>query len=457
MKKLFILTIIFLFIPFLAWAACTGSSPTWTCSSWSDLESCVEGSHTACSGFQDDDTITLNASVTANSTITITDPMRITGGGTCNDRDETADGCGEVAQPGGTWPVTITVSGGIDAFQISGDVATDEIIIGGFEFVGSCDDHAWAGGCINLSARNTSSEWQIHNIKFNNTSGRAIGSYKTNKGGLIYKCYILNGRSFRMHDTPAFNNSSGDYTLQLLTEEPNWGGSDFTFIEDCSFYATTSAAGSSQIDSSGGSKLVIRYNYFYNTWISSHGLTFGTGTPTLGWEVYENTFTGTGTANWPISFRSGTALVYDNDTNSSHYISSFIRFYVERSGNWGSPSTSNAWDGSGTGGDPYFGQPGSSQSSGSTFNISGNTSDILPLTLWPIYIWDNTGKTNISNGATTYLSEDTDYYSCTSSCVEGTDYPTGYSGYTYPHPWQSRSESDTISPAPPTGFHVITK
>ena len=80
-KELFITTallgLLILGLPKIMFAACTGSSPTWTCTtgtSWADIETFIEGG-----SYSDGDTINIEAGTyTGSSTITIPSDKSVT-------------------------------------------------------------------------------------------------------------------------------------------------------------------------------------------------------------------------------------------------------------------------------------------------------------------------------------------------------------------------------------------
>ena len=482
MKKLLLGLVIILLLSYSAFAAneCGTSSP-YTCSTWAELKSCVEGSHEACGNWVDGSTINIDANITAASRIDITDPMIIDAGGRCNDRDETTDGCGEVAQPGGTWTYTVTGPGSGDATDdwgliIAADSADDVIEIAGFHFIGT-----WTSGrnthsdygAIGIGSANKTPKWRIHDNKWSGT-GLKMGLHKITQGGLIYKnffhitapggtIYIIRVKD--IEGSQVSTSTSGGYTTRLFyTETPDWGGSKGTFFEDNSFSQDDWSDSGGTIDMVWGAKIIIRHNYFMNGWVSSHGCTNGTVMGSISWEIYSNTFDKTVFMAQAVSVRSGTGLIYDNffSTAASGWSEdAFIKFADESqriSGtpSFGSPTEENAWDGTGTSGDgyagyPYYGQPAWPQASGYTYNIALNTSDVQPLTLWPYYIADNTGETRINDNSN-YMSLGVEYYNCVTGC-DSSDYPLGYVAYTYPHPDRS---ADAAPPNPIQSFDGVS-
>ena len=78
--RLAILVVVALLIhPSKAHAACTGSSPSWTCTTWADFERLVEGS-----SIKDDDVVTLAAGTyVANTQALFTKGITIKGAAHC--------------------------------------------------------------------------------------------------------------------------------------------------------------------------------------------------------------------------------------------------------------------------------------------------------------------------------------------------------------------------------------
>ena len=369
------------------------------------------------------------------------------------------DGGGEYAITGsppitesGTWPVELQASGGVSAFQISASV-NDEITIAGIKFTGTWP--SGYSGCIDLPYTNQTANWIIHDNYWTGTDGYSIGARRANHGGLIYNNYFHTtsslARSIRIKEMESYTIVSGGHCSIMATETPGWGGLNFTFIEDNTFFATSVLTGSAAIDSSFQAKVAIRYNYFYNNFISIHGITDNRVRGNLASEIYNNTTSASAASNWILSLRSGTALVHSNALGENYV--SLATIFLERAAesDWGGCADANPWDGTGDPtGYPCLDQPGRAEANGSNFTFSPDTSDIQPQTLWPIYFWDNSNSTVLETDD--YFAENTDYYICSSSCVEGTDYPSGYSLYTYPHPLRGEDGANISIP----GSVIIT-
>ena len=336
----------------------------------------------------------------------------------------------------GTWPVEINGDGTRNAFTFEAS-AGEKVVIKGIKFTGTWPGSGYDGGAIRATYNNNTAIWIIHDNLWTG-SGRAIAILKANRGGLIYNNYFNDTSGgtlgIAIKEITEINPKSDGYCATLMMEAPNWGGSNFTFIEDNTWYSTVPQTGESVIDYSFAAKVVARYNYFYNGFMSIHNITNDYVRGHLASEIYENTLSASGASNWLVSIRSGTVLIHDNTLDANYYHLATI--YMERTGadnTWGSCASANPWDGNGTpDGYPCLDQPGRAEANGSSFTFDPDTSNIQPQELWPIYMWDNTNSSVTESSD--YFTEDVDYYICASGCVEGTDYPSGYTPYTYPHP-----------------------
>lgn len=445
-----LITACFTLCPFASWADCIDQSSSWTCNTWIDLKSCVEGEHSTCDSFQDGDTINIAPGLySTTSEILITDPITINGGGAFAVID------GDPPTENGTWPVILNGNGG-RAFVIQGS-SGDEIVITGIKFTGSWDNNHYVGGSVHVSNSNKTSKWIIHDNCIN-ASGRFIAAACARRGGLIYKNYIQDSGTgtlgIAVKEITELNPKSGGYCAQKMMDAPNWGGSDFTFIEDNVWKSSTVQTGSSAIDFSYAAKVVIRYNYFYNNFISIHNITHDYVRGCIGAEAYKNTWKDSDPSpdsgiSSAYGIRSGTHLFHNNTVDGLQFPATI---YQERKGaanTWLNCNPANPWDGTTW----CLDQPGRAESQGSNFSFNPASSDIQEQVLWPIYLWDlnlvnNTGSLTVTHPN---MTENVDYYFCDSNCTEGTDYPPGYTTYTYPHPWRV---SDNTAPAAPTGLTV---
>jgi hypothetical protein len=450
------LILLLLLAPALSWAACTGSSPSWTCSTWSDFKSCIESGHSECSGFQDGDTVTLAAgSYTATSTITITDPVVVSGGGVfgityVTDQNEDGTWPTLTAAPveDGTWPVTVTDSSNTVAFRIQASDG-DEIHIRGFKFTGTWSTDHYIGGVINIYYTNEASKWIIHD-NYANAEGRYIAGARASRGGLIYYNYVEDAGTGTMgisiKETEGISPGSGGYCATRMMDTPNFGGSNWTFIEDNVWNSSTAQVGSSAVDFSYGARVVMRYNYFWNNFISVHNITHDNVRGCLAGEFYGNTVKDSNTSpsvgvSSAYGIRSGTHLIHDNTIDGIQYLTTIFQERKDADSTWldCDPGV-NPWDGT----DWCLDQPGRAKASGNTFTFGGSpASTIQDQASYPIYIWDLTllNSTGALSDSHPYTTVDEDYFYCNSNCTEGDDYPSGYTPYTYPHPWRGVAHS----------------
>jgi hypothetical protein len=288
MIKRLLLCLLLLF-PFEVWAACTGSSPTWTSTpDYTSVASCV-------SQATYDDTINISAgdgSETWSSQLAVTKGIKIIGPGS------------------GSLTITSAYNGYLILY--TPDATT---LSNGNQFRLSGVTWALAGyRWVNLTNATNTGATVI--IDSNVVSGMsAIPSFITN--GLFYGVVYSNtftgaAASSYVHFDMYGRDNSSDWTYLTLT----YGSADNLYFEDNTF-----TGGDTFFSHGHGGRSVIRYNSFSYTnrttlspWIDIHGnQTSGVFAP-LGTEIYGNELTRTETVNSVIPFdhRGGKALIYYN-------------------------------------------------------------------------------------------------------------------------------------------------
>ena len=373
MKK-YLWTILFIIIlPVYLYAACTGSSPTWTSTpDRTSVNTCV-GSASA------GDTINISAGTeTWTSEVEIDKELYIVGAGKTLTHINNSAWAAFKINLSSDVPVRIT------GLHINSGVSSRYAI-----FINAKRDGSFA--CTQI---------RIDNNKFE-TGFRNIYVYGWMEG-LIDNNEFLNCNIAVM--------AQGDHHY-AWTRTIEAGTANALFIEDNTFTVNSDVAGSinEQIYHYDGSRTVIRYNVFDhsadtahdNLPIESHGngsyypLSGSRGQPII--EIYENTFTLHHTYRI-IYLRGGSFLIYDNDATTVSGTPPFIALNEEE-----------AWQ----------------------------TSFCDPLDdAWPAednitnsFVWDNTLNAGAVTGITVYTSAADDWI------VEDHDYfmnaPESSGGYTY--------------------------
>ncbi len=150
--------------------------------------------------------------------------------------------------------------------------------------------------------------WRIDHVHFIPDRDAAIAVNNTVPGGLIdHNSFNPTGWYVSLY---VFNGGSpfGD---QSWTQPANFGSSNFTFIEDNTFSASSSVFG---IDGWSGERVVIRHNTFINMNYGDHGTeTPGRLRGARALEIYDNNTTfNVQPVGRLVDIRSGTSLIYNN-------------------------------------------------------------------------------------------------------------------------------------------------
>ena len=318
----------------------------------------------------------------------------------------------------------------------------------------------------------TGKSWRIDHIFFDHTTaGRII--YMNEAGatdvtyGLIDSCNVHDVGGVFLHTSPS---NGGNYGwIRAL----DLGGPDATYIENSTFYWTTwNASVSGVTDANGPGRYVIRYNDITNGYIFAHDAIVNGHRGVRKWEVYNNTFTYSGSNCFVFAGRAGTGVFFNNTISDPELqlCPQYIQLACYRTGVAGQ----NPWDAlcSNTSGkgclgtaSPYpqncttdadcGGVAGSCIAKDATtgsptgypcrdqLGFDGNN----PQTSRPFLLWNNTKNgSDITVGIaynTSYIAEGRDY------CKHPTTMPascngvtTNYTPYTYPHPLRQSQAGD---------------
>jgi hypothetical protein len=179
---------------------------------------------------------------------------------------------------------------------------TANTLVTGFAFDGSFTN----GNCpigISTSTSPLTETFRFYNNTLDGGNPGAPGTF-----------ICVNGNGPGLFDHNSFTTHNGaDEMIHMLGLGPDnpsgWtdvvppGGPNMIFLEDNSFTCTSSTLASAW-ESYYGARVVGRHNTFNNAQTDAHG---GGGIGTRWWEIYNNTFVGTG-----ICLRAGSGVVFSN-------------------------------------------------------------------------------------------------------------------------------------------------
>lgn len=330
--------------------------------------------------------------------------------------------------------------------------------------------------------------WRVDHIKFNYSGavsndpitgwGVTFGLFDHNvfqfaNATWILFAYFQTGLGELTWGSPAVNEVGGWYNLSLPSQ---YGTSNAIYFEDNTFTNLYNNYSAFYDTSSGGSRVVFRYNTFtggfiYNHWVRGNDL------DVFQWEVYNNKFVGNSTwgqggGEIAVRFESGTGVFFNNTFtgwstgNQAFYVDDRRACGGEDGGQFGSCDGSHAWDGND--GDPSApGWPCLAQIGrgfGKTYSqiTSGNKLPSLPA-----YAWNNGTQEKCWNlsasGAVCSDSVAIEEYYGSCAYVKSAAHPNGekdfvnngatampgYSSYAYPHPLQGSGAAPTITSTSP--------
>lgn len=351
MKKVVLISV-FIFLASLAHAACSGSSPTWTCSSWADLKNLIE-TPTATNG----DTINFTGTITdANSTIDIGANQYFTILGANNESCGVTTDQGVPTQTKGAGFSTCStrITGSADPkFKVALSSANPGyfVRISGLEFYYNGGTSVGAEAIILYASVDTGAKsndrYRMDHLYFDRHGGIAING---NQYGLVDHCIF--------YDTDGLTSASASGAYKLLqtgcqgtqfgvgsaldncnasfgddisyddigwTEKKEWEDESFAWnTENWHFFETNIVwmddcdvnQSDSWQDGGNGGKWVMRYNKFYNAanqgW---HGLEDNyERAPTAFIYAYnEWQMVGTDCQARIFANRAGAGVIHDND------------------------------------------------------------------------------------------------------------------------------------------------
>jgi len=382
-----LLVIILLSVPNIAFAVCSGSSPTWYAANCSNTEisACITVA-------QSGDTIKVPAgSCTWTGKVTIPEnkTIKLIAAGSSN----------TIISYNNPMILSLSANSRVSGFR--------------FNLTGS-------GAPPMVEVRNTG--WRVDNNYFDNQTGAS-------KEGVIASGTNMTIQPEGVIDSNTFNEcrvgSYGTGTLAkqniVWAEENQFGTEHSVYVENNTIKRTSGNA----IDANYAGKYVFRYNNVTGVSIMAHSLQAPSQRGTKSWEAYGNTFTfnSTGEGDFIGFMRGGTGVFYNNyvtGPSSYNYVISLDNVRSFQTGCCGTnplysgmcDGTSD-WDGNtaGQGGWPCRDQIGRGRDAGIDSSVIGKATSSEPA-----YFWTNKRSTgaNISprivNGCSNWIQANRDYY-----------------------------------------------
>jgi hypothetical protein len=286
--------------------------------------------------------------------------------------------------------------------------------------------------------------WRIDRVKFKDlVVGNNIHIYDDTYGVIDHCVFELAGSQGVVVKHNSWG-GVGDYGDKSWNDASYLGTEKAIYIEDNTF---TNTSVFQTVDAFSGGRFVFRYNTVTNMYIGNHG-TESSNRLRSGrmFEIYNNTFTKTGTAHFTgVFLRGGTGVIHNNTFTGYNAAVTVTNFRSTGSYSpWGQCTGSNAWDqNSLSNGYACLDQVG--RAGGDLLSSFTPTPVAWPnQALEPVYEWNNTrngGDGNIGSDNPTVIASGRDFFNDTVM--------PGYTAYTYPHPL-------TTGGAPPPASWTMT-
>jgi hypothetical protein len=197
---------------------------------------------------------------------------------------------------------------------------------------------------VNTDQRN-GAQWRFDHFKWDNVYGN-VGE-NTAFGVADHNTFLTDDRgAFTLFDTFWDGGTFGDASWH---DPSNVGSSQFFFIEDNTFTASSTVYQGWLTDAYGGARFVVRHNTLTNCAIGNHG-TESNGRARGGRveDVYSNVMDGMNVNVSPASVRSGLLLFHDNTVSNYWNYPPYLILNAYRSlspfGVWGGGDGTNVWD-----------------------------------------------------------------------------------------------------------------
>jgi len=230
------------------------------------------------------------------------------------------------------------------------------------------------GGTFHVNGSNINgSQFRMDHCEFDNLNGSIV--LNTVIGVIDHTTFITNGGDDaiciygeRWNGAPP--GSFGDASWAAPN---NFGSSQFTFFEDCTFHNNNTTFAGVVTDCYEGGRFVVRHSTIHNLTIGTHGTeSSGRERGSKAIEVYNNTFTGTKITS-TIGNTRAAQLVYHDNTVSGYAPGPYITLtelrYVYPCAPWGAADALNQWDTNSP--TVYFTGTAASASVGLTVTVTG--------------------------------------------------------------------------------------
>jgi hypothetical protein len=273
----------------LVYAACTGSSPTWTTTpDYTSVQTCVTS---ASSGDKINITAESGSATWPANAVTVPagKNLIINGPGTAN--------------------LTINITGYFAlTFENNASRVTN------LAFVSPLDSKYTA---IQVKGQG----WRVDHCSYHSiesmsstTAGEFVNANSLNETvqpfGLVDNNIIVNGKVV----VNGGNNSNAESAAWV--DNLNLGTAEAVYVEDNNFSSDTTYR-KLVMDADRGGKYVFRYNTTTKSWVLAHGLQADTDRATRKWEIYGNTFQyAAGGSKVAMQMKGGTGVIFNDDITS---------------------------------------------------------------------------------------------------------------------------------------------
>jgi hypothetical protein len=320
--------------------------------------------------------------------------------------------------------------------------------------------------------------WRVDHIRFDFPTGQRSGVHVTgvNYGVIDHNTFnwrdgVVIRQAFYLNTECGGGGSflSGDFANQQALD---LGTDRFVFVEDNTFIPNENRPLIGYDSSSGGGRLVWRYNTLTGGFVYNHW-TRGCEMAAQVMEFYNNTFIGnTGYNAYPMRLEAGTGVFFNNSVQGYNGGKPYVVINDRRAGGYGGESGSplgvcdgtHNWDGNAgdpaAPGWPCLGQIGRATGRSLAQMQGGNKPGSAPL-----YFWNNGQEAGCATGGT--CTNTVGVWAEPAAYIRNTPHPNGevdyvdnntpkpgYTPYVYPHPLVSGAPV-TTRPATPTNVRIV--
>lgn len=372
-------------LPHFVFAACTGSSPSWSSTpDYDSINACVQNAASNDVIFVSKGT----GSVTWPNRISINKSLKIVGPGM------------------DALTVDISSQGAFITSALTG------VSISGFSFMTSNSD------VTAIIVRGTG--WRIYQNRFYSTSESINGVFVLATGadttispeGVVHNNVVTNGKIVVF--------GGGNFTNESLhwADPSTLGTANSVYIEDNIFNMTWNG-GSNCVDANLAGRYVFRYNSVVQAYAMAHSLQGEGIRGTREWEIYGNTFNSFGNASYAAMYmRGGTGMLFLNDTTSSVDYNFSILFDNVRDttaiGVGKLCDGNSIWDENSAGKSGWLcrDQIGAGKDAAQwyDYNTPGPSQTHSPVYIWGIYKNGLSQSPYVASTSSTHIENDRDYY-----------------------------------------------